>query len=236
MDFSFSATAGASQSTTKPRLAGNDICVVKFAGCELKDVQGVKEPEKVFKQLILKFENEDGVFEHTVWEPRPEDFARRETEFKNKEGKTEKIPQPSNVESMMLLFKHAIDTINPTVAKQIDNKEKSLGASNWDDLRKLVSTILDKGKGTVTKIKLLKNTKTQEAVFPGFYAGLTKEGIAYVRNNFIGDKVSFSTYETTRIKNEATAAPVKVSSFNSTFEPASQVGEDLDLDFDASNL
>lgn len=237
MSFSFSNTAGASQSTAKPKLAGNNIYTVKFDGCEIKDVDGVKEPGKVYKQLILKFSNDDGAFEHTVWEPRPEDFERRESEFKNKDGKIEKIPQPSNVESMMLLFKHAIDSINPTVAKQIDSKEKNLGAANWDALRTLVAKILDAGKGTTTKIKLLKNGKTGEAVFPGFFTGLTREGVAYVRNNFIGDKVAFSTYEMKRINDEATAKPTKADDYTS-FQANENVSESagLDMEFDVTGL
>lgn len=237
MNFSFSDTAGASQSTAKPKLAGNNIYTVKFDGCEIKDVDGVKEPGKVYKQLILKFSNDAGAFEHTVWEPRPEDFERRESEFKNKDGKTEKIPQPSNVESMMLLFKHAIDSVNPTVAKQIDSKEKNLGAANWDALRTLVAKILDAGKGTTTKIKLLKNSKTGEAVFPGFFTGLTREGVAYVRNNFIGDKVAFSTYEMKRINDEATAKPTKADDYTS-FQANENVSEStgLDIEFDVTGL
>lgn len=236
-NFSFGNTAGASQSTAKPKLAGNNIYPVKFDGCEIKDVDGVKEPGKVYKQLILKFSNDDGAFEHTIWEPRAEDFNRRESEFKNKEGKTEKIPQPSNVESMMLLFKHAIDTINPTVAKQIDSKEKNLGAANWDALRTLVAKILDAGKGTTTKIKLLKNGKTGEAVFPGFFTGLTRDGVAYVRNNFIGDKVAFSTYEIKKINDEATAKPNKVDEF-SGFQAPENVSDSagLEMDFDVTGI
>lgn len=232
MDFSFSATAGASQSTAKPKLEGNTIPVVKFDGCEIKDVQGVKEPDKTYKQLILKFSNEDGVFEHTVWPPRPEDFTRKESEFKNKSGVMEKIPQASNVESMMLLFKHAIDSINPSVAKQIDEGKIKITAPTWEKLRELVAEILDKGKGVTTKIKLLKN-KNGEATFPGFFAGLTKEGKAYVRNNFIGEKIAFSTYELDRINKEATAKPEKVQSFSPVNEESS---DGLDLNFEVANL
>lgn len=227
-NFSFDATANASQSTIKPKLEGNAIHAVKFDGCEIKDVTGVKDPTALYKQLILKFSNEDGVFEHTVWSPRPEDFNRRETEITNKSGAKEKIPQPSNVESMMLLFKHAIDVINPVIAKQIDAKEKVITAPNWEELRKLVAAILDKGKGVTTKIKLLKNSKTGEATFPGFFAGLTKENVPYVKNNFIGDKVAFTTYELDRINKEATAAPKRVNNFT----PAEESDESgLDLDF-----
>jgi len=233
MSFSFNTTAGASQSTAKPRLPGNNIYDVKFDGCEIQDIVGVKDPTMTYKVLKLKFSNDDGSFEHTVFEPRAEDFDRRESEFTNKQGKTEKIPQASNVESMMLLFKHAIDSIHPQTAKEIDAKTKSLTAGNWEDLRKLVVQILDKGKGVATKIKLLKNSKTGEATFPGFFTGLTKEGVPYVKNNFIGAKIAFSTYELQRISNEATAKPTKATEF-ALAAPEAESQEGLDLTFDVS--
>lgn len=233
MDFTFNTTAGASQSTVKTRLAGNGIYEVKFVGCEIKDVQGVKEPDKVYKQVILNFENEEGAFDYTVWEPRPEDFNRTENEYTDKKtGKLEKIPQPSNVENMMLSFKHAIDALVPEVAKKIDTKEVNLAAANWDDLRRLVVQILDKGKGVTTKIKLLKNKKG-EAVIPGYFAALSKEGKAYVKNNFIGNKIGFTTYELQRINNEAAAKPTDTTTFNN-FTPDNNVStntEGLNMDF-----
>ena len=90
MNFNFNATAGSSQSTSKPRLKGNDIYTVKFDECEVKDITGVKDPTLTYKTLVIKFSNEDGVFEHTVFEPRSTDFERGETEFTNKNGKIEK--------------------------------------------------------------------------------------------------------------------------------------------------
>lgn len=237
MDFSFSTTAGASQSTTKIKLEGNNIYEVKFAGCELKDIQGVKDPEKVFKQIILKFENEDGVFEHTVWEPRPEDFDRRVTERPNqKTGKVDKITQPSNVESMMLLFKHLIDAVAPVTGKKIDEKQASLGAPNWDALRKLVEEIFTKSnsKGVNTKIKLLKN-KEGEAIFPGYFAGLTKEGLPYVKNNFIGSKIAFSSYELQKMTQATTTNTTRVADMSfSSSGPESD--DSLDIKFDVSTI
>ncbi len=234
MSFSFNTTAGASQSSTKPRLAGNDIYDVKFEGCEIQDIKGVKDTSAVYKVLKLKFANEQGTYEHTVFEPRPEDFKRGENEYTSKEGKKEKIPQTSGVENMMLLFKHAIDSINPTVAKQIDEGTKNLGATDWDGLRKLVVQILDAGKGTSMQIKLLRNTKG-EATFPGFFAGITKEGKAYVRNNFIGDKLSFSTYEKQRIETEASAKPTAAKTYSApsiagTTQGSESAGVDIQFD------
>ena len=140
MSFSFGQTAGASQSTAKPRLEGNNIYDVVFDGCEVEDIQGVKDPSQLYKVLKLKFSNEDGTYEHAIFEPKQADFERTISEVMVK-GVKQNIPQPSGVESMMLLFKHAIDAINPAIAEAIDKGEKNLGAKDWNDLRKLVAKI-----------------------------------------------------------------------------------------------
>lgn len=235
--FSFNTTAGASQSAAKSRLTGNDIYTVKFDGCEIVDIKGVKDPSMTYKVLKLKFSNEEGTFEHTIFEPKQSDFNRTETEF-TKDGKTEKIPQASGVENMMLLFKHAIDAIAPKVGKQIDDGSKNLGAPNWEGLRLLVSQILDSGKGTETKIKLMINNKG-EAQFPGFFSGVSREGKAYIRNNFMGEKLAFSTYELTRINNAATARPTPMANTaraNTPIDITTTQNDPLDFSFEMPNL
>lgn len=232
--FSFDATAGASQSTSKPRLAGNEVYAVKFDECEVQDIQGVKDPSMVYKVLKLKFSNDDGSFEHTIFEPKENDFVDGETEFTNKNGNVEKIKQPSNVKSMMLLFKHAIDAINPKVAKEIDGNTKNLVAKDWASLRKLVADILNEQKGVSTNIKLVKNNKG-EATFPGFFTAYNRDGKAYIRNNFIGAKLAFTPYEETRIKNGATAKPTNTDNLAIKDDFAPPTGEvvesNLDLNF-----
>lgn len=234
--FSFSTTAGSSQSSSKPRLEGNNIYTVKFDGCESQDIQGVKDPSALYKVLKLKFSNADGSFEHTVFEPRAEDFNRTETPYTDKKtGESKTIPQPSGVENMMLLFKHAIDSINPKIAKDIDEGTKNLGANDWDSMRKLVSQILDAGKGVELQIKLLKNGKSGDPMFPGYFTGISKEGKVYIRNNFIGAKLAFSTYEMTRINNEANAKPTKVSELapvSNGLVPSTEPVAGLDMSFD----
>lgn len=234
MSFSFNATAGASQSTAKPRLAGNEIYVVNFDGCEIQDIKGVKDTSALYKVLKLKFSNEQGSYEHTIFEPREEDFNRTEREYTSKTGVLEKIPQTSGVENMMLLFKHAIDSINPTIAKAIDEGTQNLGAKDWDTLRQLVSKILDAGKGTSMQIKLLRNNKG-EANFPGYFAGITKEGKAYVKNNFIGKNLSFTAYETQRIQKELTAKPTAAKAYteSTNFDSlTNSVSPEVDISFD----
>lgn len=234
MTFSFNATAGASQSTSKPRLAGNDIYEVKFDGAEIQDIQGVKDTSQVYKVIKLKFSNDDGSFEHTVFEPKEKDFEDTENEFQNKNGITEKIKQPAPVKGMMLLFKHLIDAVNPEVAKQIDKQEIQLTAPNWDKLRALVVDLVKPGIGSTTKIKLVVDNKN-EARFPGYFTAYNREGKAYIRNNFIGNKVAFTPYEATKIKTASSAKPSNVSAFEPSMEDLSNKPDganDLDLTFE----
>ena len=236
MSFSFSTTAGASQSTAKPKLEGNNIHTVKFESCKIEDIQGKKDPDKVYKVLKFRYSNDDGYYEHTIFEPSADDFKRTETEFTNKQGNKEKIPQPSRAESMMLFFKHNIDAFVPAVANAIDTGKQNLSAKDWDELRKLVVAIMTKGSNNESKIKLLKD-KNGDHTFTGFFTGLTREGKAYVKNNFIGEKIQFSTYEATRIKNELEAKPTNMKVEDSLpLQENSNDDVNLDLNFDVDSI
>lgn len=228
--FNFANTAGASQSSFKPSLPGNEIHTVTFEGAEAPEFQGKKDPTMNYKVLRLKFSNEHGIFEHTIFEPREQDFQRSENEFE-RDGSINKIPTPSNVESFMLLLKHLIDSVLPELSAKIDSGEAQLGGKDWDQLRSNMIKILEKGIGVETSIKLINDSKG-EPRFPGFFAAINKEGKAYVRNNFIGKNLGFTAYEKTRIKNQTTAKPTNTDSFD--IEPV-EVGS-LDMDFDVSNL
>ena len=228
--FNFNITAGASQSTFKPQLPGNEIHEVTFDGASTEDIQGKKDPTQVYKVLKLRFSNEKGQFEHTIFEPRPEDFERGENKT-TRNGEVSTFPTPSNVESMMLLLKHVIDAVLPSVGKKIDEGEVTLGGKNWEQLRTNVVTVLEKGKGATTKIKLLSDNKGNPR-FPGFFTGLNQEGKAYIRNNFVGNTIGFTSYEKTRIDNAANAKPTDMS--ESLGIPSTNT-EDIE-DFDVSGL
>ena len=228
--FNFNITAGASQSTFKPQLPGNEIYELTFDGASIEDIQGKKDPSQVYKVLKLRFSNEKGQFEHTIFEPRPEDFERGENKT-TRNGEVSTFPTPSNVESMMLLLKHVIDAVLPSVGKKIDEGEVTLGGKNWEQLRTNVVTVLEKGKGATTKIKLLSDNKGN-ARFPGFFTGLNQEGKAYIRNNFVGNTIGFTSYEKTRIDNAANAKPTDMSE---SLGVLSTNTEDIE-DFDVSGL
>lgn len=231
--FSFDNTANSSQSFGSSALAGNQIHEVIFEEAIAEDVKGKQDPNAVYKVIKLKFKNEDGSYEHAVFEPDRDrgDHDRGSRTF-IKDGKEQSMPTPSNVESMMLLFKHAIDAIVPEIGAKIDSGEVSLGAKNWEELRKVVTTILNKGKGVKTKIKLMTDNKGYGR-FPGFFTGINQEGKAYIRNNFIGQKIGFTPYEANRIKNEVTAKPTDMGSLTNDV-PSNDLSDINDFDILAS--
>ena len=228
-DYSFSApTPGASHSNVKPLFEGNDIYNVVFNGCISKDVVGKKDETMTYKTLVINFGNEDGYFTHTVFEPKKEDFVRPTTDIM---GNPLKFPKPSGVETIMLLFKHLIDAVNPEVAKKIDAGELSLGANSWDELRDKIVEFTEPAKGKVrTNIKLLKGKSG--ATFP-FFTSVSREGAAYVNNNIIGNKLFFSSYEKQRISvaaNTPKAAAYDLNiSGNDTSVPTSMNFDVMDI-------
>lgn len=231
--FSFGTTVGASQSEIKQRFEGNDIYTVKFLGAEIKDITGVKDPSMTYKTLLIKFGTDDNYFTHTVFEPKPDDFKRAEKPWTDPKTQEEKvIVSPSNVETMMLLFRQVIDNVNPKLGAAIDDGTKSLAVKTWDELRALIVKATDPGIGVTTKIKLIKNKKG-EPQFP-FFTSIGKESKAYVSNNIIGEKIFFSAKELAAIEKAKNAKPTTAASYETGFvaPAADEKASANDLDFD----
>ena len=81
--FSFGDNLGSSQSAGKG-LEGNAIHDVKFDGAEIHEFPNKKDESSPYQVLRLKFSSDEGAFEHTIFEPRPEDFKRTESKFTSK--------------------------------------------------------------------------------------------------------------------------------------------------------
>jgi len=208
--FDFGMTAGASQSTVRKQLEGNQIYEVTFDGCESRDFESSQKPGQKFKVLEIKFSSDEGDFKDTVWAPNPD------TDFEDRPGPYG--PQPSNVKAMMLKFKHLIDAVNPELGKKIDSGEQNLNVSApnpdvaWDNLRQLMVKATAPGVGVKTKIKLIKNNKG-DAIFP-YFANYNRAGQLYMSTNFIGDNIFWTTKELNKINAANTAKPTSSDSFS----------------------
>lgn len=218
MNFDFSETAGLSQSNVVKPLEGNKIHTVIFDGCEARDFAGQQDPSKTFRVLEVKFHNDEGVFTHTIWEPREEDAQDQPNPWGGM--------RPARLTEMKYLIKHLIDAVNPDLGKKIDKKEASLTAQNWVALRNVIIEATNPGKGTETKIKLVKNNKG-EAMFP-YFLNYSRDGKLYMSTNFIGNGVFFTTKELDKIKKSETK-PVEIDTTPSLDTPK-QENTDFDLD------
>ncbi len=201
--FDFDITAGSTHVNNGfgTSLAANTIHDVIFDGVEARDFKSKDDPSKEFHVLDIKFSNADGTFTHTIWEPSDDNG-----DFDDREGL---YTSPSVYKEIMLVLKHLIDAVNPSLGKAIDAKEKSLSTSSWNALRDLIVDVTKESIGCKTKIKLVKNNKGL-AVFPSFVAGYSKTGNLYLKTNFIGNNVFWTNKELEKMKNEKTATPTPV--------------------------
>lgn len=198
----YSIGAGSAQANIITQLPGNKIHTVKWAGAEAKDIES-KASGETFKIISLKFKNEDGVYEDTIFESKPGDDKR----VKNQWG----YDSPSAVEEMMFKIKHLMAAVNPKVATQIEKNGLQVGS--WDELRKFVVDNTKVQIGTETQIKLLSRTDSKgvtKAHFPGFVLSINKANEVYPKTNFIGAKLAFTAKEQEKINNATTAKPSNI--------------------------
>jgi hypothetical protein len=226
MNFSFDG--GSSQSNVVAQLAGNAIYTVKFDGIESKDIENKTSGEK-YKILSVKFKNDQGVFEDSIFEPKEGDNARKKNQFG--------YDSPAPAEELMFKLKHLLAAVAPKIAEQIE-KKGGLAVGSWDELRAFMVKHTATGIGTETQIKLLTRTDAKgvtRAVFPSFVLGINKEGKAYPRTNFIGSALAFTAKEQEKIDNANSAAktgPTNVDNLLTVDAPALKADDLDDLNFD----
>ena len=216
MKFNIGTTEIASQSTGGTRLAANTIHNVKFDGAEAVTIDK-KDGSASFDVLRLKFKNDEGTFEHVIFEPKAGDDVRQKNQFDS--------DNPSNLENLIFTIKHLLVAVAPTVAKQIEDKGILVDGWNGDKgLRQFVVKNTEKATGAETQIKLLSD-KDNNPQFPGFPLGMSKEGNVYPRTNFIGKDLKFTPAEIKRMNSVATATPSRPAA------SATTSAEDDDLVF-----
>lgn len=218
MNFNLGVTAGLSNSS-KPTLEGNKIHEVRFDGCEKASFNAKDGSGKVYDTLQIKFSNSEGIYSHTIFEPREEDMQETEGMF----GK-----QPAAFMHTLLLIKQLIDAVNPELGKAIDEGKKQLNPNSWDLFKDLVIKATDTGKGIITKIKLIK-TNNGSVTLPKYIAAYNKAGNMYCRTTCIGNNIFFSAKELENMNKVANAAPTTVSSTLEIGTPAAASDFDIDI-------
>lgn len=218
MNFNFNGSEIANVDASKGQLEGNKIHDVQFDGCEAVELK-----DGTMKVLRIKFSNDEGTFQHTIFEPRDGDDQDTDGMY----GKN-----PSRIKEMMTLLRHLGAAVCPALVEYINSIS---GNVTWDQIRKKIVEVTTPAIGTKTKVKLLAkkrnytdpNTGEQkertDAVFPSYFLSYSREGALYMRTKFIGSRLVFTDKELTAIKNQENAKPVSVSSADTSIFGATAV-------------
>lgn len=230
-DFSISNDFQATNSGSR-RLAPWQIVNVKFAGASIVKIEGKKDPSKVYDILRVRFENEDGYFEESIFYPTEKDCERPVYD-----GKNGKYEAPSAFERTKTFIAQTASILNPKGYEKM--QKASAKFRSFDDMAKAYVTIMKDVVGTETSLKLAGRTKqdgTVEAVLPKF-VGVTHEGKLFTSGNFVGSKLFFTPYEEGQRAKFMNAAPTQMPS-----EPidnvttTSEIPADDSSDFDFESI
>lgn len=219
-------TAGISTSKT---LRPWDIYEVSFAGCRVETIQGKKDPAKTYKILKIRFENNSGYYEESVFFPVDADTVRPTRT--NKEG--HEVEMPSNFERILALIAQLGAVINPEGYKKMQALSEKF--KSFDDVCATLIKITDPKKGTKTHLKLIGRTNNEgkiKAALP-YFVSLNKDGEVWTSDNFIGDKLDFTAYELKQKEAYTNAVPTTMDkpSTSNTATPTIEEDEDeINLD------
>lgn len=223
MQFSLKNIKGTSN--TQPKLVGNEIHNVVFKGVTYSEFKGKKDESQTYRVMKLRFEGENGYFEETTFAPKEGDDKRNSNTVNGVEREN-----PSNLEKLHFLMAHVGEQLAPKKYEKFHDMVFDLP----NDFEKMVKSFAEVTKEAVnktTKLKLLKNKKG-EAILP-FFVGLSKEGEAFISNNFLGDKVFFSDYELKKMDEASVAKPTEMESgLERGMLSTDDISSNSDLNFD----
>jgi hypothetical protein len=164
--------------------------------------------------------------------PKDGDDARKEFDGKN----GGKVIMPSNFETLMAIVKQTAQVLNPAGFEKM--QAMSAKFRSFDDVAKALIAVTEKAKGTTTKLKLNGKNKDGkvEAVIPRI-VGINKEGVAFISDNYIGDKLFFSDYEETQRATYLNAKPTEMPKEDDPLADVAGVDKvDIETEIDFSAL
>lgn len=181
MAFNFGAdftTAGEHTVAKSNYLQGDQIHIVKLKEAKADKVK-LKDGGEVDIINVI-FENEEGAtFEDKTFELTQDSLTRNETQYG---------VNPSQYDSTVLKFRCYIEHLAPKYNEKLLKGEVKLEMKTWKQFRDTMVALLTavaKQKTPVwCKLKLVKYNNF--ASLP-FFAGVNKDGVAYIKNNFIGN-------------------------------------------------
>lgn len=206
MGFNFSSIAKTSGVSSNHMLRAYEIHDVVLESAKIEDVE-IKNGERAgetVKTIKVRFSNNDGYFEETLWFPTTDRDGERTPNQWGGEN-------PSNFDRNMMFIAHVVSTLSPELFKKM--QEASAKFKSFDDVAKFFVAVCEKIKGAETKLKLVGRT-SQGNVRPAipYFCAVNKDGDAYIKDNFLGEKVAFSSRELTAKANFENAKPTAMAS------------------------
>ncbi len=176
---------------SKRRFAPWEIYDVKLTKVELAEVQGKADPSAVYKMIRVRFENDEGYYEESIFYPSETDTERKK--YPRANGTEYEVP--SNWERTKMFIYHSLKALNPEGLKKF--MLASAKFKNFEMMAKAYVTLMTEVIGTNCQIKLGgRNMKdgTVAPVFPSF-VNVGNNGEVYIASNIIGQNLYFSNYE-----------------------------------------
>ena len=185
-------------SSSKAQLKGGEIHKVLFKEATFEVLEGKKDETRGQKYNVFKisFENDQGYYTEMIFEPRQEDYQRRETDFGGN-----KIEQPSRAEEIQLIVGQLVEAVNPGGMKKLEGKSIPDFKTLCDAITKLTAP----GKDKEVELKLILDTKGRTRL--PYLAGINKERKVYPRTNYVGKDLFFTDKEVTSLNKIKSAKP-----------------------------
>lgn len=223
--FNFGLSAESAVRNTRRPLSAWNIHDVKFTGVEILEFAGRKDPSQTYKMFAVNFENDEGYHSERVFFPKEGDDQRREYDTAN----GGKMVYPSNFELMKALISQTIQVLNPTMWEKFVEASKKFKSA--DDMINAFIKVMEKVKGTETKLKLIGKNKDGRVVaaIPRL-VGINKQGEAFIADNYIGDKLFFTDYEETQRAKVTNAKPTEMPNDPLNGAVDNTESDDFDLD------
>lgn len=218
MQFSLNNTSGSAIVRLKPW----NIYEVTFKGIE--PVTGKSKEGKEWAALKIKFAGESGIFEPMIFCPMDEKGSERPS------GKTgdREWTMPSQLENFMYGIAH----IGEKLGKK-ETWEKMRGVTyelpkDFDKIIKNLAQVVSTSVGKTTNLKVVGDNRGYAAL-PS-YVNLSKEGQAYISNNWLGENLAFTPYEIKQKEKQQNAKPSSVDT--TTEKEVDSSDNDGDLNYD----
>lgn len=212
-------------STQKPMLKPWAIHDVILKSVEYSEFAKKDDPSQQFKTMKIRFENETGYFEETIFCPKDGDDVRKKSVNKSTGVETEMV---SSFENFQIEIAHIGESLFSDNYAKFKTKSFNL-PDQFKEFVELFKKAATPAINKSTKLKLIGNKEGRPRL--PYFARINKEGDAVITNNFLGDKVFFSDYELTQAEKFKDIKPTNMKK-SSTPTDDVESSESTDLDFE----